>query len=71
VVTEGTIKSENLFYDEMKKLAIHTNKHLTDPQKRWKDIVDNVIASSRIEGIIISPAERKRIEKEVRKQLKK
>ena len=55
----------------MKKLAIHTNKNLTDPQKRWKDIVDNVIASSRIEGIIITAADRVKIEKEVRRRLKK
>jgi hypothetical protein len=55
----------------MKKLTIHTNKHLSDSGKRWKAIVDSVIASSRIEGISITEAEREKIEKKVRARLKK
>ena len=55
----------------MKKLITNTNKHLSDPAKRWKAVVDSVIASSRIEGIEFTEAERLTIEKKVRARLKK
>jgi Fic family protein len=55
----------------MKKLIIDINKHLSDSERRWKAVVDSVIASSRIEGITITKAERLILEKKVRARLKK
>ena len=55
----------------MKKLITETNKHLADEKKRAEGILRSVVASSRIEGIILSKSQQKEIAKRVAEQLKK
>ena len=55
----------------MKKLAINTNKHLIDPEKRQKDVLRSVVASSRIEGIVLSDDDIRLISEKVEKRLGK
>jgi len=55
----------------VKKLAIDTNPHLKDPEKRRKDILQSVITSSRIEGIELSKEDIRSIEEKVEKRLSK
>ncbi|HYM21031.1 MAG TPA: hypothetical protein VEW28_08510 [Candidatus Kapabacteria bacterium] len=55
----------------MKKLTIETNTHLNDRDKRRAAIVHSVIASSRIEGILLTKAQEEAIARRVDKRLKK
>ncbi len=69
---DGTIEVGNLFYMGMKKqLAINTNKHLIDPEKRRKDVLRSVIDSSRIEGVVLSEDDIRAISDKVEKRLGK
>jgi hypothetical protein len=53
-----------------KQLAIDTNEHLKDPEKRRKAVLQSVIASSRMEGIELSEEEIRKIDEKVEKRLK-
>ncbi len=55
----------------MKKLIIDTVKTLRNPEERKKVILRSVLASSRIEGIELSPEAQERISKRVAKRLQK
>ena len=55
----------------MKQLAINTNKHIKDRQKRREGILKSVIASSRIEGIELSEKQQNELLKRVEERLKK
>jgi len=55
----------------MKKLVIDTVKELRNRENRRKIILQSVLASSRIEGIVLSPEAQERISKNVSKRLKK
>ena len=54
-----------------KRLAIDTNKHLKDPEKRRHAILRSVVASSRIEGVQLSDEEVRDIDEKVENKLKK
>lgn len=54
----------------MKTRIIDTNPHLKNEDDRREAIMRSVVASSRIEGIEISPAKQEEIAKKVEKHLK-
>lgn len=54
-----------------KQLAINTNEHLKDPEKRRKDVLRSVVASSRIEGVVLSDDDVRLISEKVEKRLRK
>jgi hypothetical protein len=55
----------------MPKRIIDTNPHLRDPKKREESIIQSIIGSSRIEGIIISPEKAREMYREAQKRIKK